>query len=135
MPARVRVGEHFVIEIVQQTDDSPLVGVDLYPAVARRAGTHRRLDRDGVLPQTLSLRVLAQQFPSILSVKHHFLVSPQFSKVTGDRTLLGDFGMWISDCGLANQLAILLIAASIRIPQSEIRNYLVTCHLSPVPFE
>jgi len=43
--------------------------------------------------------------------------------------------MWISDCGLANQLAILLIAASIRIPQSEIRNYLVTCHLSPVPFE
>ena len=62
--------KHFVIEVVQQADQAPFVHVSVRSTVTRGAGSHRRLNREGVLSQTVALGVLAQKFPGCYSVRH-----------------------------------------------------------------
>src|SRR5438270_303976 len=63
-------GEHLVVEVVQQSDDAPLVNVLSCAAVVRGRGAHRGLDGEGVLAQALPLRVLAEQFPRFPARRH-----------------------------------------------------------------
>ena len=54
-----------VVEIVQQRDDAPRVFV---LAEGARVAAHRGLDRQGVLQETLALRVFVQELPGVGTV-------------------------------------------------------------------
>src|SRR5271156_4910260 len=68
------VGPSLVIEIVQQSSDSPQVFVG---AGLLRIGTHTSLYGQGVLTQAFSLGVFAQQVPSVIAIQH--AMSPRHS--------------------------------------------------------
>jgi len=75
MPA-FGVRKHFVVEIVEQADHAPFVGVRVRVAVARGGGAHRGLDGEGVAAQTIALGVLAEKFPGVFAVRHSLAPYP-----------------------------------------------------------
>ncbi len=53
-------GKHFVIEIMEQADQSPFILVGIGRAVTSGASAHRCFDRQSVLAQAVALGVFAQ---------------------------------------------------------------------------
>src|SRR5215510_15183172 len=67
-------GKHLVVEIVKQTNESPLIDVSVRPTVAFSTGAHGRLYSQSVFTQAIALGVLAEQFPGISSIGHRYRV-------------------------------------------------------------
>jgi hypothetical protein len=66
----VRRGKHFVIKIVQQTNQAPFLYVGIGVAVTFRTRAHGRLDSQCVFTQAVAFGVFAQQIPGFRSVGH-----------------------------------------------------------------
>ena len=66
----IRRRKHFIIEVVQQPDQSPFIYIGVRCTVTRGGRTHRSLNRERVLSQAVAFGVLAQKFPGFFSVRH-----------------------------------------------------------------
>src|SRR5687768_3534980 len=66
----VRRGKHLVVEVVEQTDYSPLIFVGGPVVITRRARAHCGFHGKGMLAQAIALRVLTQQLPGSGSIRH-----------------------------------------------------------------
>ena len=69
-----RRGKHFVVEVVKQSDYSPLVFVSRTFCVTFRARAHRGFDSESVFTQAIALCVFTQQFPGFGAIRHEWVL-------------------------------------------------------------
>jgi hypothetical protein len=63
-------GKHFVIKVVQKTNQAPFIYVGIGVTVTSRARAHGRLHSQSVFTQAVAFGVFAQQIPSFRSIGH-----------------------------------------------------------------
>src|SRR5437660_1550491 len=62
--------KHFVIEVMEQANQAPLIFVRVRFAIPLRGGAHRRFNCDRVFTQAIAFRVFAQQLPRFVTIGH-----------------------------------------------------------------
>jgi hypothetical protein len=71
-------GKHFVIEIVKQPHQSPLIFVIASLAVSLNRSSHSGLHGQRMFPQAFALGVFTKQFPGFGSIRHRGVALAEF---------------------------------------------------------
>jgi hypothetical protein len=69
----IRRRKHLVIEIMKQSDESPLILICLWSTVAVSTSAHGSFDGQRVFSQAFTFCVFAEKFPGVVSAWHNWM--------------------------------------------------------------